>query len=61
MTAPDTNLEKQAKRHRPSLRGMAFAALAIGGIIVAVALWTMPTDSDGRGAGAAPVASGENS
>lgn len=35
MSAPDTNIEKQKERHRPSLAGMAIAA-AFGVAMIAV-------------------------
>ncbi|WP_425092146.1 hypothetical protein [Tropicimonas sp. S265A] len=39
MSAPDTNIEKQAKRHKPSLWGMAVAAMVPLVVIVAALLW----------------------
>ena len=41
MSAPDTNLEKQTKRHSPALAGMgiaaAFAAILFAGFLLIVA------------------------
>ncbi len=34
MTAPDTQIEKQVKRHRPSLIGIAVALAIVVGLIV---------------------------
>ena len=34
MSAPDTNVEKQTRRHRPSLGGIAFA-VAVAAILLA--------------------------
>lgn len=46
MSAPDTNIEKQEKRHRPSLFGTK-GALVIGGLIlVAVVLYSSISGSD---------------
>lgn len=36
MSAPNTNIDQEAKRHRPSLRGIAFA---LGAIVVLVAIF----------------------
>ncbi|MEL6563900.1 MAG: hypothetical protein AAFU63_10585 [Pseudomonadota bacterium] len=33
MTAPDTNIEKQQRRHYPALLGMGFVVLAVVGFI----------------------------
>ena len=52
MSAPDTNIEKQAARHWPSIIGIC-VALALG---VAVGLFIASvTDVDGPSAGAALV------
>jgi hypothetical protein len=32
MSAPDTNIEKQTRRHKPALFGI-FAAIAVGGLL----------------------------
>lgn len=36
MSAPDTNLTKQKKRHFPLLTGIAIAVLAVGAIVIGV-------------------------
>lgn len=36
MSPPDTNLEKQERRHRPSLRGIALSLLAVAVVLVGV-------------------------
>ncbi|MDA8587031.1 hypothetical protein N9L47_12335 [Rhodobacteraceae bacterium] len=44
MSAPDTNVEKQTRRHKPSLTGIAVAILGAGAIMIAVSMWSQPTD-----------------
>lgn len=39
MTAPDTNVEKQAKRHKPSLTGIAIALVFVGLLLVVGGMW----------------------
>ena len=43
MTAPDTNVEKQAKRHRPSLFGIT---LALGAVVLIAVLVTAFLNGD---------------
>lgn len=51
MSAPDTEVEKQTRRHRPSLVGIALAVIAA---IVAVAVFSL-WDPVPRGEQAAPA------
>lgn len=44
MTAPDTNVERQARRHRPSLFGIFAALAAVAVIIVIAAIWPSPEE-----------------
>lgn len=39
MSAPDTNIKKQERRHAPALSGITIALLASGVIMIAVALF----------------------
>lgn len=39
MSAPDTNLERQTKRHKPALAAIAVAIAAAAVIFVAVTGW----------------------
>jgi len=45
MSAPDTRLEKQKKRHRGPLVGIALALLVAGGLFVAYLGYTAQTDT----------------
>jgi len=46
MTPPDTNLEKQRRRHRPALYGMAFVAIfAILTLLIRIFAATDPDDA----------------
>ena len=44
MTAPNTNVPKQAKRHRPALIGILVAVLSVGGILYVLGAfdWAKP-------------------
>ncbi len=42
MTAPDTNVEKQQRRHRPSLIGMSVAAAIVAIVFIALVMWPKP-------------------
>ena len=46
MSAPDTHLEVQAKRHKPSLLGIGFAGGAVAVVIAVLALWPSPIVED---------------
>jgi hypothetical protein len=46
MSAPDTQIERQAKRHRPSLLGIATAAGAVGIVVLVLSLWPRPLAED---------------
>lgn len=39
MSAPNTNIERQEERHRPSLLGIGLAATAAAIILLSVILW----------------------
>lgn len=39
MSAPNTNIDRQVARHRPSLTGIALAAAAVGLVILALVFW----------------------
>ncbi|SHI61267.1 hypothetical protein [Wenxinia saemankumensis] len=41
MSAPHTNVEKQAKRHRPALWGIAFAAVFGVAMIMFLLFWSV--------------------
>ena len=45
MSAEDTNVDKQAKQHRPALWGMAFA-VGVAGVLLVAFLFSV-TDGDG--------------
>ncbi|MDW4497481.1 hypothetical protein R5H30_05770 [Sulfitobacter sp. D35] len=45
MSAPDTNLDKQKRRHRPSLIGI-WAALAFGAIIALLLVFNVFGDAE---------------
>ena len=45
MSAPDVNVEKQTKRHRPALLGMAIAAGTIGLIVIAAGMLDVENDA----------------
>lgn len=45
MSAEDTNVEKQAKQHRPALWGMAFA-VSVAGVLLVLFLFSV-TDGEG--------------
>lgn len=50
MSAPDTDIEKQEKRHKPSLVGMG-AAVAFAGVLLAIFLmWTVDRGGVPKGA-----------
>ena len=56
MSAPDTNIDREAKRHKPALIGIAFALgvaalLAAGFGLFAISGWDEALENDG----AAPV------
>lgn len=53
MSAPDTNLKKQARRHRPSMVGIALALISALVVAVAFAAWDGPEDDAARGLPAA--------
>lgn len=46
MTAPDTNLKKQAKRHRGPLVGIILAVLVAGGFLLWMLTRTMVTEPE---------------
>lgn len=46
MSAPNTNIERQTTRHRPSLTGIAVAAFAVLAITAGVVIWSGPERSD---------------
>jgi len=45
MTAPHTNVEREAKRHRPALTGITIALLASVLAFVVFTLWPNPEDA----------------
>ncbi|MEO0861196.1 MAG: hypothetical protein AAFY65_11300 [Pseudomonadota bacterium] len=50
MSAPDTNVEKQAKRHIPSLSGMSFAISVAALAVIALTIWGgLPVEEQPRG------------
>lgn len=53
MSAPDTNIEKQASRHRPSLMGIGAAAVFVVLLTLGAIFVVMGNDA-GPGIGAAP-------
>ncbi len=52
MSPPDTNLEKQAKRHKGPLGGMALVAVFVVIITIAFAIWLMMGSDGPEGADA---------
>jgi len=44
MSAPNTNVETQAKRHSPALSGIATALVVAGALAVALILWLVTSD-----------------
>lgn len=50
MSAPDTNVERQARRHKPSLWGIAIA-IAVAAIVAAVALLSSGVPGEDQAAG----------
>lgn len=50
MSAPDTNTEKQAKRHRPSLIGMAIAVLVALGLLFVYSIYVADQGNTPEGA-----------
>lgn len=53
MSAPETNIERQKKRHKPSILGIA-AAVGLA-MIIAVVVLSWPTRSDGMTTEASPI------
>lgn len=52
MSAPDTNLNRETKRHKPSLLGLALAGSLVVLLVAAIALWPKPLVEDGADSGA---------
>ncbi|EAR52615.1 hypothetical protein OG2516_05888 [Oceanicola granulosus HTCC2516] len=50
MSAPDTDVEKQAKRHRPALGGMAIVLLFVALITIAFSFWIFAQGESPEGA-----------
>ena len=50
MSAPQTNVEKQSKRHRPALVGIGAAAAFGVAILVALMVWAFATGDEPEGA-----------
>jgi len=50
MSAPETNVEKQAKRHKGPLSGMAGGLLFVGVLLVAFMAWTFMQADEPEGA-----------
>ncbi|MGR3513524.1 MAG: hypothetical protein ACU0GG_12250 [Paracoccaceae bacterium] len=46
MSAPDTNIERQARRHKPSLAGITTAGGAVVIVVLVLALWPDPLADD---------------
>ncbi|MDU8944642.1 hypothetical protein [Ovoidimarina sediminis] len=46
MSAPNTNIERQKRSHRPALTGIALAALAVTLITIGVVFWSAPDRED---------------
>lgn len=39
MSAPNTNVDRQVARHRPSLMGIGLAGAAVAGVILVLVFW----------------------
>ena len=50
MSAPDTNTERQAKRHRPALVGMAVAVLVALALLFAYSIYVAEDGNTPQGA-----------
>ena len=50
MSAPDTNIEKQEKRHKPALLGMGAAVLWSVVLLVGLIAWVVYQGSEPEGA-----------
>lgn len=53
MSAPETNVDKQVRRHRGPLYGMVFVAVLVAVLFGAFMMWTV--DEDNTGSNEAPV------
>jgi hypothetical protein len=52
MSAPDTNVKKQERRHKPALVGMAVAAVVVIAAIIAVNAFGADEELDEAASGA---------
>lgn len=50
MSAPETNVEKQEKRHKPALIGMGAAVVWAGVLLVGLILWIVYQGNEPEGA-----------
>ncbi len=49
MSAPNTDIEKQVRRHSPSLFGISLAVAAAAAIGIAITLWNEEIDEGNTG------------
>lgn len=50
MSAPDTNIDKQADNHKGPLTGMKAVLAFVGVLLVAFIVWTVANGNDPQGA-----------